>query len=188
MKRVLILVGLTMGVLNLQAQITAGPSGMPSSTAGSLEYNWQETGHNFEITNPATAENAGAPATDVTTTTGSVQVTKHFEAVPYRLIPKPISPDATAARGGAYQYSYSLSDKNSTYNHDGLAFEDLNSKLETAALAHADEIKKAYQNLEHNMPFDFALQPDLTAYHKNIKSGKWHKFVNGEVCNYIALN
>ena len=82
-------VGLTMSALNLQAQIKAGPSGMPSSSAYSLEYSWEKTTPNFLATNPATVTNAGAPAADITTDNGAgTKMTQHFDAVPTRPIPR----------------------------------------------------------------------------------------------------
>jgi hypothetical protein len=175
-------VGLTMSALNLQAQIKAGPSGMPSSLASSLEYNWEKTSPNFLTTNPALAGNAGVPAADITTDKGAGTImTQHFEAVPTRPIPTPLGPDATATRGGAYQQSYTPSVVKS-YNHDGLAFENINLKLNAVALAHDAERTNGYQKpaVLYDYTSSFEGFAERLKYRENIKSGKWRKFENGE--------
>jgi hypothetical protein len=178
---------LTLSALNLRAQFLPGPSGMPSSTAHVLAYTWQETTKNFAATNPPTAANEGAPATDVSTQLEGKTVTEHFEAVPARTPNKGLSPKETAARGGAYQTSGTLSDVNAaTYNHDGLAFQGLAEKLDTAAKFHAEEISRSYQPLTSNND-DFSFESVVSRYHQNIKSGKWKQFVNGEGCEYRML-
>jgi hypothetical protein len=189
MKRLIILAAaLGMSALNLQAQITPGPSGMPYSTAYALEYYWQKTELNFEATNPPTASNSGAPATDITTETAGKRVTQHFEAVPPRPTIKALSREETAARGGAYQYSYSLTGRSYSYNHDGRAFEKFNETIDIAILAHAVEFNKGYLNLFYSTAdYVYPPEPGLTEYRKNIKSGKWHKLANGEDCKYSVL-
>jgi hypothetical protein len=175
-------VGLTMSALNLQAQIKAGPSGMPSSLAYSLEYSWEKTTPNFLATNPATVANAGAPAADITTDTGAgTRLVQHFEAVPIRPVPPQWGPDATAARGGAYQQSYTPNGVKS-YNHDGLAFANINGKLNIALLAHDAERTNGYQKTA--VLYDYTSsqegRAERTKYYENVKSGKWRKFKNGE--------
>ena len=51
-----------------------------------------------------------------------------------------MSPEASAARGGAYAFSYTLNPSTHSYNHDGLAFMGLEEKLAAAAIAHAKEL------------------------------------------------
>ena len=133
----------------------------------------------------------GAPTSMDVHRDGSGAITstnEHFEATVTKITLKVLSPSDTAARGGAYAESLSYA---SGYNHDGLAFQDLNKALDAAASAHAAEIKAGYQSPQYDdTPFAIGFypdQPDLTEYHKNIKSGKWHKFVNGEVCKYRML-
>jgi hypothetical protein len=175
-------VGLTMSALNLQAQIKAGPSGMPSSLAYSLEYSWEKTTPNFLATNPATVTNAGAPAADITTDNGAgTKMTQHFDAVPTRPILAQLGPDATATRGGAYQQSYTPSGVKS-YNHDGLAFENINVKLNAVALAHDAERTNGYQKpaVFYDYTSSFEGRAERIKYRQNIKSGKWRKFENGE--------
>ena len=112
--------GLTLGALNLQAQFSPGPSGMPSSTAHVLAYTSQESSQNSQRPLHHTTAKEGAPAIDVSTQSEGKTVTEHFEAVPARTPSKGLGPQETAARGGAYQTSGTLSDVNTaTYNHDG---------------------------------------------------------------------
>jgi hypothetical protein len=56
-----------------------------------------------------------------------------------------ISPEASAARAGAYAYSYTLNPSTHSYNHDGLAFMGLHEKLAAAAIVHANELKNDYK-------------------------------------------
>jgi hypothetical protein len=128
----------------------------------------------------------GAPSSMDVHRDGSGAITgtsEHFEATVPKITLTVLSPSATAARGGAYAESLSYV---SGYNHDGLAFQDLNKVLDAAASAHAAEINVGYQKTNDGRPFEFA-RPDLTEYRKNVKCGKWHKLVNGEVCKYRML-
>jgi hypothetical protein len=55
-------------------------------------------------------------------------------------------------------------------------------------LAHAVEFSKGYRNLFYSTAdYVYPPEPGLTEYRKNIKSGKWHKLVNGEDCKYSVL-
>jgi hypothetical protein len=65
------------------------------------------------------------------------------------------------------------------YNHDGLAFQGLKAKQSADALAHAQEINNAFTFSESNEGMTESMKP-AADYAKNIKSGKWRKFVNGE--------
>jgi hypothetical protein len=51
-----------------------------------------------------------------------------------------MSPEASAARGGAYAFSYTFNSSTHSYNHDGLAFIGLEGKLAVAANTHAKEL------------------------------------------------
>jgi hypothetical protein len=133
-------VGLTTGATNLQAQISPGPVGMPSSLAVQPEYVFQQTGQNFVTTNPpgnSRNSQAGTPDTSVEQKFGDTIITKHYEATPPQLATAPISPEDNAARGMAYQVSFTL--LKGGYNHDGLALMGLGAKLEAAVAKHEQE-------------------------------------------------
>jgi hypothetical protein len=81
------------------------------------------------------------------------------------------------------------------YNHDGLAFQGLSDKYVALYVAHADVIKNGYTFSDTNLgrpviTFGEAgpiasVEPEPVAlgksdYAKNVKSGKWRKFVNGQ--------
>jgi hypothetical protein len=107
-----------------------------------------------------------------------IDTTEHFTAPPPKAPPKLSNEEYSLARGGAYQATESTSG----YNHDGLAFAGLNAKLVTAAKIHANEVANGYvstTDYDDGTPFAFA-KVDCSEYQRNIKSGKWKKFENGE--------
>lgn len=91
------------------------------------------------------------------------------------------------ARPNGLAFRKSLSHKES--NHDGLAFQGLNTLYASRAAQHADVLQSGYTFSDSNVGNSEAAGPTESAdalvlaesiYAKNIKSGKWHKFVNGE--------
>jgi len=132
--------GLTTGATNSQAQISSGPTGMPSSLATQPEYVFQQTGENFIITNPPNSSRNSQPSTpaaDISTKLGDTVVTKHYEASAYQPAYGIVSAEENAARGMAFQKSEALI--KGGYNHDGLAFMGWGVKSEAAAAKHEKE-------------------------------------------------
>jgi hypothetical protein len=187
-KLVMAMTGLTIGALSSHAQkgpvpvvaeaevvsvdalrsaIKPGPQRMPSSAATVLVYSWENSGTNFlcvfQGNNFLTAGSTwdSKPAVPETSiTTGGV--TTHFPAIEGRAAYIELSPSETAKRGMAYQRSTTLA--RGGINHDGLAFKNLFAKDGTDATG---------------TDYSFA-RPDTIQYHKNILSGKWREFKNGE--------
>jgi hypothetical protein len=74
-----------------------------------------------------------------------------------------IDPGATRMKGGAFGTSYSVSG----YNHDGKAFD---------GFARPTPSESYYNNV-----VDYTQSSrNIAQYNKNVRSGKWHRFVNGE--------
>jgi hypothetical protein len=70
------------------------------------------------------------------------------------------------------------------YNHDGLAFVGLNAKLDADVAAHYATVaagyirNRVYPNEVANEESELAY--NRSEYQRNINSGKWHKFQNGD--------
>jgi hypothetical protein len=132
--------GLTASVINSQAQISAGPAGMPSSLVIQPEYVFQQTGENFVTTNPPSKSQnsqAGAPDTTVSTKLGDTVITKHYEAISFQPAYSIVSAEENVARGMGFQESLTLI--KGGYNHDGRAFMGWDAKVEAAAAKHEQE-------------------------------------------------
>jgi hypothetical protein len=79
--------------------------------------------------------------------------------------------------------AWNKSSGKSEYNHDGMAFQGLNSQYDSYSSAHADIVKNGFLFHRNQLTDSDAASPlalGESTYAKNIKSGKWRKFANGE--------